>query len=140
SGGVQWVSLHSHNRLLSGYPYVVIGKTGYTRPARRCYVGAASHDGRELIIALLGADHLWTDARRLLAFGFGAAPERPRVVMAGLVSLPSFGRRARARLAVMEGDDEMPGEAGVAHYAVRLGPYASRHAARTLRSQLARRG
>ncbi|HSV05149.1 MAG TPA: D-alanyl-D-alanine carboxypeptidase family protein, partial [Candidatus Binatus sp.] len=41
---VHWISLHSHNRLLSGYTYPVIGKTGYTRPARRCFVGAASQD------------------------------------------------------------------------------------------------
>src|SRR6058998_2954746 len=35
STGIQWVSLHSHNRLLSGYTYLVIGKTGFTRPAGR---------------------------------------------------------------------------------------------------------
>src|SRR5437660_573525 len=79
STGIQWVSLHSHNRLLSGYTYLVIGKTGYTRPAGRCFVGAATHDGRELIIAILGARDLWSDAKRLFAFGFGAAPDRPQV-------------------------------------------------------------
>src|SRR2546428_342512 len=71
---LQWVALHSHNRLLTGYAYQVIGKTGYTRPARRCFVGAASHGDRELVIALLGARDLWSDARRLFAYGFGEAP------------------------------------------------------------------
>ena len=32
---VNAVSLHSHNRLLTGYVHRVIGKTGYTRPAGR---------------------------------------------------------------------------------------------------------
>src|SRR5256712_11228262 len=68
---IQWVALHSHNRLLTGNAYQVIGKTGYTRPARRCFVGAAMHADRELIIALLGARDLRTDARRLFAHGLG---------------------------------------------------------------------
>src|SRR5262249_32220381 len=33
---IHTVGLHSHNRLLTGYTYRVIGKTGYTRPAGRC--------------------------------------------------------------------------------------------------------
>jgi D-alanyl-D-alanine carboxypeptidase len=134
---VQWVSLHSHNRLLSGYTYLVIGKTGYTRPARRCFVGAASHDGRELIIALLGSRDLWTDAKRLFSFGFGGAPERP-ILMAGM--LPSLGRRAHPKPAAPEGDDEVSADPRVARFAVRLGPYASRRTALTVRSRLARRG
>src|SRR5256712_3555804 len=69
SSRFKWVALHSLNRLLSGYAYQMIGKTGYTRPARRCFVGAASHGDRELIIALLGARDLWSDARRLFAYG-----------------------------------------------------------------------
>jgi D-alanyl-D-alanine carboxypeptidase len=143
SSGVQWISLRSHNRLLSGYSYVVIGKTGYTRPARRCFVGAATHDGRELVIALLGARDLWSDAKRLFTYGFGGAagaPERPQVVMAGMVPLPSLGRRARAKAASSEGDDETSADSRIARYAVRLGPYPSRRAALATRSKLARRG
>ena len=35
-----------------GYIYPVIGKTGYTRAAKRCFVGAATgEDGREIIVA-----------------------------------------------------------------------------------------
>ena len=138
SNGVQWVSLHSHNRLLSGYTYLVIGKTGYTRPAGRCFVGAASHDGREVIVAVLGARDLWSDTRRLFAFAFGA-PERPPVVMAGMLPLPSLGRRAHARPAAPEGDDEAT-DVHVARYAVRLGPYPSRRTAVATSARLARRG
>jgi len=140
STGVQWVSLHSHNRLLSGYTYQVIGKTGYTRPAGRCFVGAATHDGRELIIAVLGARNLWTDAKRVLAFGFGAAPDRQQVVMAGMLSLPSIGQRKHAKPVASEGDDDAGSDPRVARYAVRLGPYPSRRAATASRARLARRG
>jgi serine-type D-Ala-D-Ala carboxypeptidase (penicillin-binding protein 5/6) len=141
SSGVQWVSLHSHNRLLSGYTYTVIGKTGFTRPAKRCFVGAASHDGRELIIALLGARDLWSDAKRLFAYGFGGAQERPSVVMAGIVPVPSLVRRHRAKPAASEGDDDdVSTDSRIARYAVRLGPYTSRREAMATRSRLARRG
>jgi cell division protein FtsN len=60
--------------------------------------------------------------------------------MAGMVSLPSFGHRARPRRAKPEGDDETAADARIARYTVRLGPYASRHTALATRSRLARRG
>jgi D-alanyl-D-alanine carboxypeptidase (penicillin-binding protein 5/6) len=49
------------------------GKTGYTRAARHCFVGASDKEEGTLIIALLGdssRDMLWTDAERLLAGDF----------------------------------------------------------------------
>ena len=63
------VTVRSHNRLLNGYTYPVIGKTGFTRVARRCFVGAATSENREVVIALLGARDLWGDARKLIEFG-----------------------------------------------------------------------
>lgn len=132
---VRWVSLRSHNRLLTGHAYPVIGKTGYTRAARRCFVGAASRGDREIIVALLGSTDLWGDAKRLLAYGFGEAAEQPPVVMAG--GRPSSRARRRA---VAEGDDEPPADPRIARYAVRLGPFASRQAAVASRARLARRG
>jgi D-alanyl-D-alanine carboxypeptidase len=54
----------------------VIGKTGYTRAAGRCFAGAASLDGREVIIVVLGSSNLWGDARKLIAYGLNVlAPE-----------------------------------------------------------------
>ena len=134
--GIHLVSLHSHNRLLTGYSYPVIGKTGYSRPARRCFVGAATHDGREIIIALLGASDLWGDARRLFAYGFGAAAERPSVVMAGMLPMPSV----LARRAAPEEDDDAAEARAVSRFAVQLGPYPTRRSARAVRARLARRG
>ena len=134
--GIHLVSLHSHNKLLTGYSYPVIGKTGYTRPARRCFVGAATHDGREIIIALLGASDLWGDAKRLFAYGFGSAAERPSVVMAGMLPMPSV----LARRPAPEEDDETPEARAASRFAVQLGPYPTRRSARAVRARLARRG
>ena len=135
------ISLHSHNRLLSGYTYPVIGKTGYTRPAGRCFVGAGSDGNREIIIALMGATDLWGDARKLFAFGFCATGESPKVVEAGAIPVPHLLHRRRAARVRPEGDDDVaddPPPAG--HYTVQLGPYASRQTASATRSRLARRG
>jgi D-alanyl-D-alanine carboxypeptidase (penicillin-binding protein 5/6) len=147
SGGIQWVALHSHNRLLTASTYQVIGKTGYTRPARRCFVGAASHDGRELIVALLGARDLWSDAQRLFTYGFGVAPGpapalmvratrhgHHRLVRHAVVQHAALGRAAS------EGDDDLGSDPRIARYAVRLGPYTSRQAALATRSRLAQHG
>jgi len=49
------------------------GKTGYTRAARHCFVGASDKEDGTLIIALLGdasRNRLWTDAGKLLARDF----------------------------------------------------------------------
>ncbi len=70
-GAVRAINLRTHNRLLNaGLPYEVVGKTGWTIAAKRCFVGAARIDGRELIVAVLGARDLWGDVRKLIEFGF----------------------------------------------------------------------
>src|SRR5437867_10171193 len=140
SSHIKWVALHSHNRLLSGYAYQVIGKTGYTRPAGRWFVGAASHGDRELVIALLGARDLWSDARRLFAYGFGEAPP---VMMARAATHRRRGlvrHAAAVRPLSSEGDDEATADSRIARYAVRLGPYRSQQEALVTRARLAQRG
>lgn len=97
---VRSASVRSHNRLLTGWTYPVIGKTGYTRPAKRCFVGSATDGEREVVIAVLGSSDLWSDARQLVAYGFGddpasaASPPKPPVEMARAESAPRDLRRA----------------------------------------------
>jgi D-alanyl-D-alanine carboxypeptidase (penicillin-binding protein 5/6) len=139
---LQWVSLRSHNRLLAGYQYQVIGKTGYTRVAKRCFVGSASHDNREIVIALLGARDLWGDAKRLLEYGFSTGAETQPVLMARGKTPPVLSQ-ASVKPLIGEGDDgsvddEPPSPAP--RYAVQLGPYKSRRTAVSTRALLARRG
>jgi D-alanyl-D-alanine carboxypeptidase len=52
--------------LLNGYFVPVIGKTGFTRAAGRCFAGAAALDDREVIVVVLGASDMWGDTRKLL--------------------------------------------------------------------------
>jgi D-alanyl-D-alanine carboxypeptidase len=73
--------VRSHNRLLNAPEYQVIGKTGYTRAARRCFVGAGALGSREVVIAILGSSDLWGDARRMLDYGL-TQPERPVMLAA----------------------------------------------------------
>jgi len=131
-----WVSLSSHNRLLNGYTYKVIGKTGYTRAAGRCFVGAARRGDREIIIAVLGSRDLWGDSKRLLAYGFGAGEEPTPAVL-----LTSATPATVAPDDTAEGDEAEPEvEPPLEHYVVRLGPYKSRNVAKTTRSKLVKRG
>jgi len=67
------IAVRNTNRLLQSYRAPVIGKTGYTRAAKRCFVGAVEAQGRQVIIALLGSTDLWGDARRLLDYGLAHA-------------------------------------------------------------------
>ncbi len=62
--------LYNQNRLLEIYPGAEGVKTGWTSPAGRCFVGAASREGRRLITVLLNAPRLWEDAVNLLDYGF----------------------------------------------------------------------
>jgi D-alanyl-D-alanine carboxypeptidase/cell division protein FtsN len=81
--GERLTLVRSHNRLLD---FQVIGKTGYTRPARRCFVGAAGQGSREVVIAILGSNDLWGDARRMLDYGL--SPSRPMPVLMASGSPP----------------------------------------------------
>ncbi len=61
------------------YQYARGIKTGYTADAGQCYVGAAQKNGRELIVVLMKCGwtkpEKWTDARRLLIYGFDKLEE-----------------------------------------------------------------
>jgi serine-type D-Ala-D-Ala carboxypeptidase (penicillin-binding protein 5/6) len=70
SGSRKRIPLKSTNRLLWRDDLHVIGKTGWTRQAKRCFVGAANApDGREVIVAVLGSSDLWSDVEALVTYG-----------------------------------------------------------------------
>ena len=73
SGGPRRISLRSTNRMLWRDDLNVIGKTGWTREAKRCFVGVASANGHEVIIAILGSRDLWGDVELLSHFGLAQA-------------------------------------------------------------------
>ena len=71
SGATRRIALRSTNKMLWRDDLTVIGKTGWTREAKRCFVGEASYQGRQVIIAVLGSRDLWGDVELLSRFGLG---------------------------------------------------------------------
>jgi D-alanyl-D-alanine carboxypeptidase len=153
SNTMRRVSLRSHNRLLSGWRYTVIGKTGYTHAARRCFVGSARHDDREVIIAFLGSSDLWGDARAMFEYTFRkpSAPATQMVKRApaaakprtAAVSVPAPapapaesapGWVTAARVDAMGSSDD--GE----RFTVRFGPFDDDHSVERKRQALAKDG
>jgi len=113
SGSMRPIALRNHNRLLGEYHIDVVGKTGYTRAAKRCFVGAARFNGQQVTFAVLGATDLWGDIKRILAATFERQPwpgVRPPEVQMARVAMESTGGgdetqepRARGRFAVRVG-------------------------------------
>jgi len=131
------ISLRSHNRLLRGYRVPVLGKTGYTRAAKKCFVASARDGDREIIIAFLGSTDLWGDARRLLEFGFGLRPSGTREVrVQPSVTTPSAPARAATKAAAPK--RAVPGRAPV--YSIHVGTFDEIDRARRLRRGLDSRG
>ena len=70
------VTLINQDELLGRYPGMLGGKTGFTDPARKTFVGAAQRDGRRLVVAMMyglvvqGGPTYWDQAAGLLDWGF----------------------------------------------------------------------
>jgi len=60
----------NNNRLLGTYPGATGVKTGYTHKAGPCLVASAKRGGVSLIAVVLDSSDMYTDAKRLLNFGF----------------------------------------------------------------------
>lgn len=58
------------NKLLKTYPGINGIKTGYTNDAGDCLVAGAKRNGVQLIAVVLNDDSRWTDAAKLLDYGF----------------------------------------------------------------------
>jgi D-alanyl-D-alanine carboxypeptidase len=70
------VHVRNHNQLLGTYDGMLGGKTGYTRAAKRCFVGEAERGSTRLIVAVLGSEDIWYDTQKLLEHGFERSGER----------------------------------------------------------------
>jgi D-alanyl-D-alanine carboxypeptidase (penicillin-binding protein 5/6) len=136
------IALRSHNRLLDSYRIPVIGKTGYTVAAKKCFVGAGRYGDREIIVAVLGSRDLWGDTRRLLEFGFdGQLP--PEIQVRGKRrraddSLPAT-RATRATTRSSRVARTEPVVRGP-QYAVHVGTFAEKERAERLQRALGKRG
>jgi serine-type D-Ala-D-Ala carboxypeptidase (penicillin-binding protein 5/6) len=61
---------YSLNKLLWIYPGATGLKTGFTDDAGGCVVGTATRDGRHLVAVVMNSDIFFTDAGKLLDYGF----------------------------------------------------------------------
>ena len=118
-GSSKRIRLRNKNRMLKEKEIAVIGKTGWTRAAKKCFVGSARVGDRELLFAILGSDDLWGDIRKLISFGFdkekappkridrdpllqlaaeaAAAPRSDSKQVARYVKIASFGSQSKAK-------------------------------------------
>jgi serine-type D-Ala-D-Ala carboxypeptidase (penicillin-binding protein 5/6) len=61
------IALRSHNKMLFfGWAKDVFGKTGYTRSAGACFVGAVQKGQSVLIVGVFGCADRWNDIKRVL--------------------------------------------------------------------------
>ena len=60
----------NNNRMLASYPGANGVKTGYTHKAGPCLVVSAKRGGVSLIAVVLDSNDMYTDAKRMLDFGF----------------------------------------------------------------------
>lgn len=64
---------YSLNKLLWQYPGATGLKTGFTDNAGGCVAGTATRNGRHLVVIVLDSDIFFTDAEKLLDYGFSTA-------------------------------------------------------------------
>ena len=126
AGSARTITLRTHNRMLGQEKVPVVGKTGWTIAAKKCFVGAASADGRQLLVAVLGSTDLWGDLKRLIEYGLnGGDPPGSVQAWSAAPSSPAIGD-AEERTAV--------------RYFVELATVGSGNRAQSLKKSLSRRG
>jgi serine-type D-Ala-D-Ala carboxypeptidase (penicillin-binding protein 5/6) len=134
-GAHRVIKLHNHNRLLGNYRIHVVGKTGWTRAAKKCFVGAADSDGRRLVVAVLGSRDLWGDLKRLLEYGFDGGT-RPLPETTDLDAWASA-------VPTSAGDDDADDDGAAAasqKYAVHVATFSHKSTATRLRRTMSRSG
>ncbi len=60
------IKLRNHNKFLWRKSDDLIGKTGYTRKAKHCFLGMFTKNGRNFIVVMLGSRKLWADLEYLI--------------------------------------------------------------------------
>lgn len=129
------IALRSHNRMLMGdYPIRVIGKTGWTIAAKKCFVGAATVGDREVLVAVLGSRDLWGDLKKLVDDSFRTDRSEPTL----LASEVDWDNAAADSSATASGDDD--DSARATRYQVRLATFRQAVSAQRLRDSVVKSG
>ncbi|MHB8945867.1 MAG: D-alanyl-D-alanine carboxypeptidase family protein [Bacillota bacterium] len=77
--------LYNQNHFLTRYEYATGVKPGYTTQAKDTLVASASKDGIDLVAVIMRANGggIWTDAERLMDYGFAVAKKTVEAVPPG---------------------------------------------------------
>jgi D-alanyl-D-alanine carboxypeptidase (penicillin-binding protein 5/6) len=77
-GGHSSYTIYTQNRLINNYPGAIGVKAGYTSLAHNTLIAAATHNGRTILVTLMGTRrNIYAQARTLLNWGFAHASARP---------------------------------------------------------------
>jgi D-alanyl-D-alanine carboxypeptidase len=129
------------NRMISRSDFRVIGKTGYTRLAKRCFAGAATSDGREVIVVVLGSTNLWGDLELLIDFALRPAARAPQwQTETGWRQALAPKPKPKARPQIAQGDTTRDRASARFVYHVRLPALKSRTLANDLLKRVSRLG
>lgn len=60
------IVVRNHNKLLWRDPRDIVGKTGWTRKAKHCFVGRVNYGTRIYVFAIMGSVSLWKDLKTLI--------------------------------------------------------------------------
>lgn len=69
--GGRKITLKNHNKMLWKDKREIIGKTGWTRRARHCFVGSINAFNKHIMVAIMGSHSLWRDLKKLVDYQFG---------------------------------------------------------------------
>ena len=72
------IFIKNHNKMLWRSRREVVGKTGWTRSARHCFVGRIHVFNRTVLVAVMASISLWRDLKKLVDYQFGMGWFRPR--------------------------------------------------------------
>ena len=133
------ISVRNHNRLLWDFEGALGGKTGYTNAAQRCYVGAVQRNGATLIVAILGATNMWSDAKHLLAYGFDNYDTlKPASQTTQKPVFSEGSSRQRISTVILPGNNERP--KSVEGFVLQVGSFRERERAELLSRQINEQG
>jgi len=97
--------LHNTNRMLWSYPGADGVKTGTTSAAGQCLIASATRDSWQLIAVVMAGSSRWSDAQRLLEYGFSSFVRKQLAFKGSPVAeVPVAGGRSSKVNAVAETD------------------------------------
>ncbi len=92
--------LHNHNRMLGR----IMGKTGWTRAARHCFVGSINlPSNRRVFVAMLGSHRLWRDLKTLVDSQVGRSISKKARILPNVKATPVQVQRQLKRAGYYSG-------------------------------------